>query len=186
MKILLIYLIVILTITVNGKTTYPIVADPTDTLVNRLYVDYTGLPKTSVILGRQIINLNNQRHIGAVGWRQNDQTFDAISVKNNSIANTEIFYAYSTQVNRIFRLHSAQGTWKDTQIHLLNLSYDAKTFGKISVYDYLLDLPNAAAYQHKHLVRVTKLSKHSQISNLGLTRNLPIKQIMPIILQTLI
>lgn len=131
--------------TINGKTTYPIVADPNDTLVNRLYVDYTGLPKTSVILGRQIINLNNQRHIGAVGWRQNDQTFDAISVKNNSIANTEIFYAYSTQVNRIFGTNSAQGTWKDTQIHLLNLSYDAKTFGKISVYDYLLDLPNAAA-----------------------------------------
>lgn len=131
--------------TFNSKTTYPVVADPNDTLMNRLFVEYSGINKTNIIIGRQTINLNNQRHVGAVGWRQNDQTFDAISVKNTSLANTEIFYGYSTQVNRVFGTNSAQGVWKDTQIHLLNLIYDAKTFGKISVYDYLLDLPNAAA-----------------------------------------
>ncbi|WP_240008393.1 alginate export family protein [Pseudaquidulcibacter saccharophilus] len=131
--------------TINGKTTYATVADPDDTLVNRLYVDYVGLPKTAITLGRQSINLNNQRHVGAGAWRQNDQTFDALSVKNNSLPNTEIYYAYATQVNRVFGTKSPQGVWKDTAIHLLNLSYDAKTFGKISVYDYLLDLPNAAA-----------------------------------------
>ncbi len=130
--------------TINGKTTYATVADPDDTLVNRLYVDYVGLPKTAITLGRQSINLNNQRHVGAGAWRQNDQTFDALSVKNNSLPNTEIYYAYATQVNRVFGTKSPQGVWKDTAIHLLNLTYDAKVFGKISAYDYLLDIPQAA------------------------------------------
>ena len=131
--------------TINGKTTYPVVADPNDTLLNRLFVEYSGINKTSIIIGRQTINLNNQRHVGAVGWRQNDQTFDAISFKNNSIANTEIFYTYSTQVNRVFGTNSAQGVWKDTQIHLLNLTYNSKSFGKLAAYNYSLDIPQAAA-----------------------------------------
>lgn len=76
---------------INGKTTYPIVADPNETLVNRFFVDCTGFPKTSVTIGRQTINLNNQRHVGAVGWRQNDQTPDAIPIKNNSLPKTEVF-----------------------------------------------------------------------------------------------
>jgi hypothetical protein len=29
-------------------------------------------------LGRQRINLDDQRFVGSVGWRQNEQTFDAV------------------------------------------------------------------------------------------------------------
>ncbi len=68
--------------TINGKTTYPVVADPEDTNINRALISYTGLPQTNLSFGRQTINLDNQRFVGAVGWRQNDQTFDAIRLKN--------------------------------------------------------------------------------------------------------
>ena len=45
--------------------------------LNRLQLQYRGLAKTIVTVGRQRINLDDQRFVGAVGWRQNEQTFDA-------------------------------------------------------------------------------------------------------------
>ena len=131
--------------TINGKTTYPTVADPEDTNVNRIQLSYTGLPDTNVTLGRQLINLDNQRFVGAVGWRQNDQTFDAISVKNTSIKDATLFYAYSNQVNRIFGTDSTAGIWNESHIHLANASYAGLPFGKITGYGYWLDIPDSLA-----------------------------------------
>lgn len=131
--------------TINGKTTYPTVADPEDTALNRLQLSYTGIPDTNVTLGRQNITLDNQRFVGGVAWRQNDQTFDALSVKNASIKDTTLYYAYANQVNRIFGTDSTVGTWDDTNIHLLNASYAGLPFGKITGYTYLLDIPDSAA-----------------------------------------
>ena len=34
-----------------------------------------------ITLGRQRINLDDQRWVGSVGWRQNEQTFDAVRVE---------------------------------------------------------------------------------------------------------
>lgn len=129
--------------TINGKTTYPTVADPEDTNINRLHISYSGVPDTNITLGRQLINLDNQRFVGAVGWRQNDQTFDAISVKNQSIKDTTLFYAYSNRVHRIFGTDSTVGAWDDSHIHLINASYAGLPFGKITGYSYLLDIPDS-------------------------------------------
>ena len=64
--------------TVNGRTRFPVVADPDDLQVNELYLDADGtIPKTRVKLGRQRIIWDNARFIGNVGFRQNEQTFDA-------------------------------------------------------------------------------------------------------------
>jgi hypothetical protein len=129
--------------TINGKTTYPTVADPEDTALNRLQLTYTGIPDTTAILGRQVINLDNQRFVGAVGFRQNDQTFDAISIKNQSVKDTTLYYAYANRVNRIFGTDSGVGTWNDDNIHLINASYAGLPFGKITGYGYLLDIPDS-------------------------------------------
>jgi len=64
----------------NGQTAYAVVADPDGTAFNQALVRYDR-EKAAVILGRQRINLDNQRFIGGVGWRQNEQTFDAASVQ---------------------------------------------------------------------------------------------------------
>lgn len=131
--------------TINGKTTYPTVADPEDTALNRLQLTYTGVPDTALVLGRQNIVLDNQRFVGGIAWRQNDQTFDAISVKNNSLKDTTLYYAYANQVNRIFGTDSPVGTWDDSHIHLMNASYTGLPFGKITGYSYLLDIPDSVA-----------------------------------------
>jgi hypothetical protein len=56
---------------------FAVVADPMNVELNRLQVQYKSKPLT-VTMGRQRINLDDQRFVGAVGWRQNEQTFDAV------------------------------------------------------------------------------------------------------------
>ena len=59
---------------------FAVVADPMTIGLNRLQVQYKSKPLT-VTLGRQRINLDDQRFVGSVGWRQNEQTFDAARVE---------------------------------------------------------------------------------------------------------
>ena len=56
---------------------HSVVADPMNIELNRLQLQYKA-DKTVLTLGRQRINLDDQRWVGSVGWRQNEQTFDAI------------------------------------------------------------------------------------------------------------
>ena len=55
---------------------YAVVADPQNLELNRLQLQYKSKPLT-VTVGRQRINLDDQRWVGSVGWRQDEQTFDA-------------------------------------------------------------------------------------------------------------
>ena len=56
---------------------FAVVADPENAELNRLQLQYRSRGAT-VTLGRQRINLDDQRWVGSVGWRQNEQTFDAV------------------------------------------------------------------------------------------------------------
>lgn len=68
--------------TANGETAYPIVADPDGSDLNQALLRYqTENKKTNIDLGRQRINLLNQRFLGGVGWRQNEQTLDGFRVQ---------------------------------------------------------------------------------------------------------
>ena len=80
---------------VNGRTTFPTVADPQNIELNRLQLQYRGLPKTVVTVGRQRINLDDQRFVGAVGWRENEQTFDAARVEWSGVKDLKADLAYS-------------------------------------------------------------------------------------------
>lgn len=91
---------------VNGLTQYPIVADPQNIELNRLQVQYRGLPKTVVTVGRQRINLDDQRFVGAVGWRQNEQTFDAVRVESAALGPVSVDLTYSWSDRTIFGIDS--------------------------------------------------------------------------------
>lgn len=53
------------------------VADPETIELNRVQLQYKSKVAT-VTLGRQRINLDDQRWVGSVAWRQNEQTFGAV------------------------------------------------------------------------------------------------------------
>ena len=80
---------------VNRKTTYPTVADPENVEINRIQLQYKGIPGTVVTAGRQRINLDDQRFVGSVGWRANEQTFDAVRVEYAGVKNLKIDLTYS-------------------------------------------------------------------------------------------
>jgi hypothetical protein len=123
--------------TVNGKTAYPVVADPESYELNRLQLTNTAIPQTTVTLGRQRLNLDDQRFVGSVGWRQNDQTVDAVRVVNKGLTNLTLDFSYASRVNRVFGRDSPVGTYEGDN-WLVNASYQTK-LGKLTTFGYLLD-----------------------------------------------
>lgn len=119
----------------NGKDEYPVVADPPDSELNQAYLDFTRLDETVFRLGRQRIKLDNERFIGNVGWRQNEQTFDAFTVLNTSFVNTKLTFHYIRNVNRIFGEHHS--TRSNTRLN-----------GYVLHGKYTFSLGNAIAYVH--------------------------------------
>jgi hypothetical protein len=127
--------------TVNGKTSYPTVADPEMYGINRLQLANTSLPGTTLIVGRQRINLDDQRFVGNSGWRQNEQTFEAAQLINKSIPHLTVDLVYLNQVNRVFGPDSRVGRYTGDS-YLVNVSYDTP-IGKLTAFTYLLDFKQA-------------------------------------------
>ena len=86
----------------NGKTAYPIVADPQNLELDRLQLQYRGFRQAVVTVGRQAINLDDQRFVGAVAWRDNEQTFDAVRVEWSAIKNLKADVTYANDVRTIW------------------------------------------------------------------------------------
>lgn len=84
----------------NGFNNYSVIADPEGTDLNQAKLTYSG-DKTSVVLGRQRINLDGQRFVGGVGWRQNEQTYDAVLVSSKMSNRINLTYAYVHNANNI-------------------------------------------------------------------------------------
>jgi hypothetical protein len=125
---------------VNGKTAFPIVPDPENVELNRIQLQYKGLPKTVVTLGRQRINLDDQRFVGSVGWRQNEQTFDAARIEWTGIKNlkADVTYAWSQRtIWGVDGFGARQQAISGDNI-LANLSFKLKT-GTITGFAYVVD-----------------------------------------------
>lgn len=130
---------------VNGNTGFPVIADPVGTEINQAWVSYAGIPDTGIKVGRQGINLDNQRFIGTVGWRQNDQTFDSVLITNSSIENLSLAFAQVDQVNRINGEDHPLGKL-DTKTRVAHATYKASDSLSVTGYGYWLDHdPMAAA-----------------------------------------
>jgi hypothetical protein len=122
-----------------------VIADPESTEINQAWLAFTR-GRTTATVGRQRLVLDNARFVGDVGWRQNMQTFDAVSVTDRSLAQTTLTYAYLGQINRVFSDRHAQGKWQSDS-HLFNASYAGIAAGTLTGYAYLLDFKQAAATQ---------------------------------------
>jgi hypothetical protein len=131
----------------NGQASRPVVPDPPLTRIDQAWIaySYTNLFKAKV--GQQRIVLDNHRFIGDVGWRQNIQTFDAVSASTEPLDHLDLYYAYLWKVHRPFgdvENLPAANTDFDSSSHLVHLSYSGWRYGQFTAYSYLLDLHNAA------------------------------------------
>jgi len=123
----------------NNVANHPVVADPTETEINQAYLRYQGLADTDIKYGRQLFTLDNHRFVGHVGWRQNEQTFDAATVVNKSLADTTLTAGYIHNVNRL--VSEAAGPRGDDgmQSGIFNARYDGLLAGSLTAYSYLVD-----------------------------------------------
>jgi Alginate export len=131
--------------TTNGVTDRPVVADPRYTEVNQSWIQFKKGAFTA-IGGRQGIVLDNQRFIGTVAWRQNEQTYDAGTLKLGSLPRTQLFYSYVGRVNRVTGPDDGifPGNF-DSNSNLFNAKVDLGAFGAVTLFDYLLDFDNSLA-----------------------------------------
>ncbi len=127
--------------TLNGKTSYPVEADPSATEVDQAYLQFDGIPDTSVSVGRRKLKFGNERFISDLGWRQNNRSFDGLVAENSSISGTKLIYAWANNINRAFTDDSPNGNFdEDTNVHLFNATYNDLPVGRLEGYAYLLDL----------------------------------------------
>jgi len=127
--------------TVNGKTQFPVVADPESDEINRLAVINSSLPGTTLTLGRQLILHDNQRFVSPADWRQNEQTFDAVRIVNDSVRDLTIDLAYVNQVNRTLGKESPLGRYTGDS-YLGNVAWQS-SLGRITGFGYLVEFDQA-------------------------------------------
>jgi hypothetical protein len=126
-----------------NRTEYSTVADPEGSDLNQMYLDYSANDDWKFRFGRQRILLDNQRFVGGVGWRQNEQTYDAFTLNTKAISKTALSYSYLNQVRRIFG-QTVPGGKAALDGHLLNARISVSDSFSVTPYYYLLDYKDAA------------------------------------------
>ena len=121
----------------------PAIADGETLELNRAQLRWTGLPDTEITVGRQRLVVGNSRFIGNSGWRQNEQTFDAVRVATTAFKPMTLTWAFADRVQRPLGHEHAQGIWRG-DIHLLQAEADTPV-GRLSGFGLAIDLDNAPA-----------------------------------------
>lgn len=128
--------------TSNGRTEYPVVADPEGFDLNQAFLRYRH-DSLIMTMGRQRIVHGGQRMVGGVAWRQNEQTFDALRVQSTH-RTASIDYSYVTNVNRIFGPEDgAQPADWEGSSHLFRLEVKPAEGHAFGSFVYLMDFDNA-------------------------------------------
>ena len=118
---------------INNNPKYDVIKDPQQARFTQAYLDYK-INKTLIRAGRQTVNLDNQRFIGSVDWRQMPQTFDAVAVVDNTITNLSLMGAFVYGVNGVGEQQAAT----DTKTVLLHGAYKVDEKLNVTAYDYML------------------------------------------------
>ncbi len=131
--------------TINGKTNLPVIADPKSTEINQAYLAYKGIDQATLMAGRVGLNMTNQRFVGTVGWRQNDQTYDTVAGVFEPAKDLTLTGAYVWNVNRIFSDDNPLGNL-DTNTTWVFADYTGWDLGTLTAYGLFIDLNDAPVF----------------------------------------
>ncbi len=131
------------------------IGDPETTELNQLYLQYENWD-TMLRAGRQRIKYDNDAFVGNVGWRQNEQTYDAFSIENKSINGLTLNYAYVGQVNRIFGSDADAPITAsnvavedyDSSSHFFHATYTGIEGITLGGYVYIMDFEDIPSYDN--------------------------------------
>ncbi len=118
------------------RPAFSVIADPMNVELNRLQLQYKSKPFTATV-GRQRINLDDQRFVGSVGWRQNEQTFDAVRAET-AFGPVSLDATYAISQRTIFGVDAGTRTEFEGDFAFLGA---AAKIGPVQVkaFSYLLD-----------------------------------------------
>ena len=125
--------------TTNGNNgVFSTVADPENVELNRLQLAYHGIDETVLSVGRQRIILNDSRFVGNVGWRQNEQTYDAVRIQSQLLDPVSIDASYITSQRTIFGVDAGERQSFEMDSVLVDMSVE---LGQITIggFAYLID-----------------------------------------------
>ena len=131
---------------VHGDPQKAVIADPENAQLEQAWLGYSA-EQLSLKVGRQVIALDDHRWIGHVGWRQNRQTYDAVSVTAKPVKSVTVRLGYIDNVVRIFGedapASGANAGEFGSESTFANLSYAAGAWGTLTGFGYFLDLDDA-------------------------------------------
>jgi hypothetical protein len=130
----------------NNRVDHALVPDPEGSEINQALLRYEHA-RGSVTAGRQRINIDNQRFIGGVAWRQNEQTFDGALAQLKPLQGLALTYAYVDNINTIFGpdgSHALKATPANITGHsqLFHIRYAPSAAIAVAAYQYQLGLDN--------------------------------------------
>ncbi len=146
----------------NNDPRYAVVIDPPITRITQANISYTA-GKTTFIVGRKMVTLDNHRFIGNVGWRQMPQTYGVIAAINNSIKNLNLLAALVYE--RLGIKDEFNKSWRlaDAPI-LLHGAYKVSKALKITAYDYMLtDIHDTYGIRLTGLLKASDKTKFSYV-----------------------
>lgn len=123
------------------RTAYAVIPDGQNAAFNRVQIAYQN-KVFGLTIGRQRINLDDQRFIGSVAWRQNEQTFDAIRATINS-GPISLDGTYAKSQRTIFGNDAGVRHAYDGKFVFLNGGLKNK-YGSIKGFAYILDYDKTA------------------------------------------
>jgi hypothetical protein len=115
-----------------------VIADPAFFELNRLYVRMSPIERASITVGRQYLSFDDERFLGRVAFRQNDQTMDAVRLEAALPLGLDVEAAYIWRVNRILSGRNPNGRFRGDSA-VVNASLQTPV-GRIAGFYYALDL----------------------------------------------
>lgn len=158
---------------------FAVVPDGESIELNRLQVQYKT-KSFALTIGRQRINLDDQRFVGSVGWRQNEQTFDAVRAEA-TLGPVSLDGTYANQQNSIFGSEAGPRRSMDGKFAFLSASaklgpVTAKAFSYILDYDEVFAFANSSqtyggrvsgSVPISKAVKFNVLASYARQSNIG-------------------
>lgn len=124
----------------NGRTQFATIADPEVTLVNQAYLEGYGAK-----IGRQKIIFDNARFIGDAGWRQDDQTFDAVGYTNSTLVPD-----LTVSLDYVSKVWATSGVVRPVEAPLVNIRYAGIPQARVTAFYYAVDEVNAPTTSWQH------------------------------------
>lgn len=129
----------------DGKTGFPLIADPPNLELNRAQIRYAGANGLAITAGRQRIEIADQRFVGSAGFRQNEQTYDAVRLQIGKPDGLSADLSYSWSVRTV---NGRNGTGARQQAvggdNIFALVGYGTPVGTLSGFAYLVDQDEAA------------------------------------------